>query len=63
MNLFVFGLIAGLATDKNVTVTETGDNLCYQCYSNTDPDSERSQDCFDESKLQKKEYQCTRGKS
>lgn len=58
--IFAFGLIAGLATEKDIAVT--GNNRCYQCYSSTDPQSSRSQDCFDESKLQKEEYQCTTGK-
>ena len=56
--LFAFGLIACLATEKNIT-SYAGSHLCYMCYS----DSERSnQDCFDESRLNKDDYQCYGGK-
>ena len=55
--LFVLGLVASMATDKNVTVTANG-NLCYECYSDT---TEKNQDCFDESKLNQEKYKCRTG--
>ena len=48
--LFALGLIASVSA-----------NRCYQCYGDTDPNGKYDPDCFDESNLQKEEYQCTRG--
>ena len=56
--LFAIGLVASMATDKNVTMTAT--NLCYECYAES---GSKDQNCFDESKLNHDQYKCTNGES
>ena len=55
--LLAFGLIAGMATEKNMTYA--GSYKCYDCRGSTYPGD--SQKCFDESKLSQ-ENQCSGGK-
>ena len=55
--LLTFGLIAGMATEKNMTYA--GSYKCYYCEGSTYPGS--NQNCFDESKLSQ-ENQCSGGK-
>ena len=55
--LLAFVLIAGMATEKNMTYA--GSYKCYYCHGSTYPGS--NQNCFDESKLSQ-ENQCRGGK-
>lgn len=56
-NLLAFGLIAGIATEKNMTYA--GSYKCYYCEGSTYPGS--NQNFFDESKLSQ-EIQCSGGR-